>query len=346
MSITNATITFVLFSISLTVSAIDLIPEDLSSWKEHGTVLQNNPSILWEEKLKISIAGSAKLNSTYYLFYLAGFDGRWKKDSGSNHQSLGVATSHDGITYTKHTNNPVLKPHDFLPVSSEEEGIRTAYIRYLPSQKMFYGFFGVESPGGSNTCPFRAGKFGWISWFCKGDTEVDAAIFHATSVDGINWNKKGLLQGTYKKGSEVYASDWLYDGSNFFLYVTTAQGGQFKTVSKGQNPLKLKGLGEAKPLNWGWSGLTTFLHDDNKTVTLIYDPIGGDHPGAENQKLYFATSNLNDLTKIENERAISDTPGSKSKHSILKDEHEWKWYYVDETAHNRSKIRLRTHPIQ
>ena len=345
MNVINNFISFILLLTPLIVNAIDAIPEDLSKWEEKGIVLQNNSNILWENKLKINIAGLAKVNSTYYLFYLAGFDGLWKEHGGSNHQSLGVATSQDGVKFTKHSNNPILKPHDFLPVSSEEEGIRTAYIRYVPSENMFYGFFGVESPGGRSSCPHRASKWGWLSWFCEGNIKVDAAVFLATSYDGINWDNKGPIEGTYrKKGNEVYASGWVHDGSKFYLYVTTAQGGMNKKVSFGKDPLNLKELGVAEHLNWGWSGINTYLHDDNNTVTLIYNPAGGTHPGAKNNKLYFSTTTLNDLTKIENERVISGPSGNQNKHFIFKDNYEWKWYYIREGAHSSHKIKLRTHP--
>lgn len=326
--------------------ALDTIPEDLSKWEEKGTILESDPNLFWENKLKIGIAGSAKVGTTYYLFYLAGFNGQWKEHGGSNHQSLGVATSQDGITFKKHTNNPVLTPHVFVPVSAEEEGIRTAFVQYVPSEKQFYGFFGVESPGGKNTCPFRDGALGWISWFCKGNIEVDSAVYLATSFDGLNWDVKGAVDGAYrKKGHEVYASGWVHDGTKFHLYITTAEGGLNKKASSGDKPLNLKELGEAKELQWGWSGINTFLHDDNNTVTLIYDPKGGKHPGTENEHLYFATTTLDDMTVIQNERAIPGTKGVQSKHAILKDDHEWKWYYILEDDQNRHQIKLRVHTL-
>ncbi|MFZ1748318.1 MAG: hypothetical protein WAU17_20605, partial [Nitrospirales bacterium] len=117
---------------TMQVYALDTIPEKISEWTEKGVVLQNNTNIVWENKPGIAVSGVSKVGGIYYLHYLAGFDGCWNADGDVNHQSLGLATSTDGINFTKYTGNPVLKPHDFVPVSSQEEGIRTAYIKYLP----------------------------------------------------------------------------------------------------------------------------------------------------------------------------------------------------------------------
>lgn len=320
-------------------NALDTIPETLSEWTERGIVLNTNPAISWEEQNQIGVVGVSKVGGTYYLYYLAGFDGCWDSDGDSNHQSLGLATSADGVNFTKYANNPMLKPHDFVTVYSHEEGIRTAYVQYLPSKGKFYGFFGVESPGGPQSC-----DFGGAGPECFCDVGVDAEVFLGTSVDGKNWTNEGAVAGTYAKYTyEVYASGWVYDGSNLGLYVTTAEGGLDKSVSRGSNPLSLNELGKVPALNWGWSGVDAYLHDDNNTITLMYNPAGGNHPGVNNDNLYFATTHLNDLTNIQNERVVS-TSGSE-RNIIFRDGNEWKWYYSDEPDEYNNAIRLRTHPI-
>jgi len=159
-------------------NALDTIPENISEWTEQGVVLQTKPNISWEEKNQIGVIGVSKVGGIYYLFYLAGFDGCWNQHGDSNHQSVGLATSSDGVNFTKYSGNPVLRPHDFLPVGSHEEGIRTGYVRYLPSKGKFYGYFGVESPGGSGSCPF-----GGNGGSCGCNVGVDARVFLATSDD-------------------------------------------------------------------------------------------------------------------------------------------------------------------
>ncbi|GJL58134.1 MAG: hypothetical protein NPIRA03_09910 [Nitrospirales bacterium] len=325
-------------AMTVQVYALDAIPEKLSDWTEKGVVLQNSSGLAWENKPGIAVSGISKVGGIYYLHYLAGFNGCWNADGDVNHQSLGLATSTDGVNFTKYAGNPVLKPHDFLPVSSQEEGVRTAYIRYLPSKGKFYGYFGVESPGGSQTCNFGGGGT------CGCNIGVDARVYGATSVDGKTWTVEGSVGGTYSSsGSEVYAADWVYDGSNFSLYVTTAEGGRNKAASRGSNPLSLNELGGVSALDWGWSGLDAYLHDDNNTLTLIYNPQGGSHPGSSNDNLYFATTHLDDMKNIQNERVITTSGVLQNK--IFRDGNEWKWYYSDDPSWNNNVIKLRTHPI-
>ena len=318
--------------------ALDIIPEDISAWTEKGGVLSTTSSITWEEQNQIAVIGVSKVNGTYYLFYLAGFDGCWNSDGDSNHQSVGLATSTDGINFTKYVSNPVLKPHDFVPVSSHEEGIRTGYVQYVPSKSKFYGYFGVESPGGQSSCDFGGG-----SALCECNIEVDAAVYLATSDDGINWVVDGAVSGTYAApGNEVYASGWVHDGTNFGLYITTAQGGSNKAASKGVDPLNLNELGDVPVLRFGWSGVDAYLHDDNNTITLIYEPDGGTHPGVKNDNLYFATTHLDDMMNVQNERVVSTT--GDERNIIFRDGDEWKWYYSDEADEYNNVIKLRTYP--
>ena len=332
---------FFSFLFSQMVFALDNIPENLNGWTEKGTVLQTNPGIAWENQNQIAVIGVEKVGDTYYLYYLAGFDGCWNTDGDSNHQSVGLATSSDGINFTKFSGNPILKPHDFVSVGSEEEGIRTGYVRYIPSKNKFYGYFGVEmeSPAGAGGCPFGGGGD------CQCNVGVDAEIFLSTSSDGISWTNDGKVNGTYSQtGNEVYSSGWVFDGSAFHMYVTTAEGGQNKAASEGEDPLNLSQLGGVPGLSFGWSGVDTFLHDDNNTVTLMYEPDGGSgHPGIANDNLYFATSYLNDMTTIVNERVITNS--GDERNIIFKDGTEWKWYYSDETDEYNNNIKLRTHPI-
>ncbi|MDX2505585.1 MAG: hypothetical protein QNL62_14060 [Gammaproteobacteria bacterium] len=319
--------------------ALDNIPEDISAWTEKGGVLSTAPSIAWEEQNQIAVIGVSNVNGTYYLFYLAGFDGCWNADGDANHQSVGLATSTDGINFTKHVSNPVLKPHDFLPVGSHEEGIRTGYVQYVPSKNKFYGYFGVESPGGQSSCDFGGGGA-----LCECNVSVDSSVYLATSDDGINWTIDGAVSGTYAApGNEVYASGWVHDGTNFGLYVTTAEGGSNKAASKGANPLSLNEFGGVPALSFGWSGVDAYLHDDNNTITLIYEPDGGIHPGANNDNLYFATTHLDDMLNVQNERVVS-TSGDE-RNIIFRDGSEWKWYYSDEADEYNNVIKLRTYPI-
>lgn len=318
--------------------ALDEIPEDISTWTEQGVVLQSGAAGSWDEKTyKLKTVGLYKKDNIYYLYYSAGSEGCWNADADTRHNSIGLATSTDGINFTKYAGNPVLKPHDFVAVSSHEEGIRTATIRYIPEKGMWLGYFGVESPGGADNCPFMGSTSQ-----CECNIAVDSYIYAATSTDGKNWTVQGEVNGVYNNnGDENYADDFLYRDGQYYLWSHKAEGGQTHHASRGFDYMNLTPLGEIPKLCWGWSGIYTFLHDDGKTVTPVYDPDGG--CASSNSNLYFATTSLDNMTQVTSERVIHS---KGQKHNIIyKDVGAgiWRWYY---SVKNAGTIQLRTHPIE
>ena len=321
--------------------ALDTIPEDISTWTERGTVLSTGVAGTWDEKAsRAAPIGVYKKDGIYYLHYLSGFEGCWDADDDVNHQSVGLATSTDGINFTKYAGNPVLKPHDFVPVNSHEEGIRTASIRYMPQLGKWLAYLGVESPGGTDTCPFMGSTAD-----CACNIPVDASIFAATSVDGKNWTIEGLVNGVYNS-QENYIDDFQYQGGQYYVWSHRAQGGQTHNISKGPDFMNLTPMGEIPELCWGWSELHTYLHDDGNTVTAIYDPNGG--CAAANKNLYFGDTSLDNLNTVSNERVVVVQSDERKANFIYKDVESglWRWYYNPATGAEAGTIQLRTHPIE
>jgi len=317
------------------VGALDVIPDDLAEWTEVGEIITETPGA-WDEK-SLQIFGIVKLSGTYYLYYGSGFDGCWDQHADVAHKSVGLATSSDGINFTKHPASPVLIPHDFVPVSAHEEGIRLARIRWIEDLGKFVGFFGVEDPGGPDTCPYGATSG------CDCNISVDAFVYTASSVDGINWTPEGEVSGAYNQdGNESYGSAFEYASGNYYLWSHYASGGHTFHASKGTDNTSLTELGVVPELNFGWSPLETFLHDDNNTVTFIYVPNGPEYEGDE---LRFGTCTLDEPTVVTDVRLITDQ-GAHRFSAMLKDEEAglWRWYYGFGAAGD--PVLLRTAPIE
>lgn len=112
---------------------------------------RNNPVIIggsWD--FQMVATSVVKVNNLYYLYYYG---------KGSGNFKVGLATSSDGINWTKHQGNPIMS----VTKNWENLGISSPSVIYENGIfKMVYGNVGVT---------------------------VNNAIGYATSTDGINWNK-------------------------------------------------------------------------------------------------------------------------------------------------------------
>lgn len=95
-----------------------------TDWIDHGVVIDAGSKGSWDIHFRGMISPSTvvKKNGTYFLYYISA-DGNRSTDQGPRHRALGVATSRDGINYTKYSRNPIIK---YLPHKNEEEGIFSA----------------------------------------------------------------------------------------------------------------------------------------------------------------------------------------------------------------------------
>ena len=86
---------FLLFSHDIAY-AFDKIPEGISTWTEHGIVLESGAAGSWDEKaFLVRPMGFYKKDNIYYLYYLSGFEGCWNSDDDTNHQSEKFGKSKD-----------------------------------------------------------------------------------------------------------------------------------------------------------------------------------------------------------------------------------------------------------
>jgi beta-fructofuranosidase len=94
-----------------TVSKIcGAISTDLENWQDLGTLLEPNPANDWESG-RVCAGCTYKENDVYYLFYSAG----GKEPPHLRNEAIGLATSTDGLHFSRYSNQYLLKPDDDDP---------------------------------------------------------------------------------------------------------------------------------------------------------------------------------------------------------------------------------------
>ena len=170
-----------------------------------GIALSEGPQGSWDEVFWGSISPSTivKKNGTYFLYYV-GADGKRSTDGGPRNRVLGVATSTDGINFTKYSGNPIIT---HVPHNNQEEGVFSAAAT-LDENGDIVLYYGAVWAANSTA------------------TSVDVYTALAVSQDGLNFTDKGyvrVLQGQEEEPVGVFRANgnwhvYLLNNSGWDLY--------------------------------------------------------------------------------------------------------------------------------
>lgn len=163
-------------------------------WTEKGTAISEGSSGAWDSRLEgsISPATVVKKGGTYFLYYV-GADGN-RSDGGPANRRLGVATSTDGINFTKYAGNPILIP---------------------------------SNPSNADAAVFSAGAFvddngDIIMYYSDCDGVVNCGIHLATSSDGLNFTDGGIVvawdASVWGAGDELFPVGALKANNKYYIY--------------------------------------------------------------------------------------------------------------------------------
>jgi len=114
-----------------------LIPQP-GDWVDYGHILEAGAEGEWDFLWADASPGSiVKKEGTYYFYFIAA-DGYTAIEGEPRHRAIGLATSLDGIHYTKYPGNPILT---HSPFNGEEEGANSAGVtdRPIGNFVMYYG---------------------------------------------------------------------------------------------------------------------------------------------------------------------------------------------------------------
>lgn len=181
-----------------------------SDWVDQGIILEAGAEGDWDYYLWGGFAFSAiKKDATYYLYYQGSSDYRTEYDETVLWRAIGVATSSDGIHFTKYEGNPVLT---WFPNQNGEEGAVSSGVTLGEQGEtfLFYGANTHESP-----------------------TSVNADVRVASSLDGFNFTDLGLAlnrndRSVWGAGDELFSVTAIYDSGKWFVYYIpngTSEGG-------------------------------------------------------------------------------------------------------------------------
>jgi hypothetical protein len=171
-----------------------------SDWKDYGTILEAGREGAWDLYLWGGFAFSIlKREETYYLYYQGSSDYRTEIDETVLWRAIGLATSKDGIHFTKHESNPILT---WFPNQTGEEGAVSSGITIGEQGDtfLFYGANTYASP-----------------------TTVNADVRVASSLDGFSFTDLGVpLDRTdpsvWGSGDELFSVDAIYDSGQWIVY--------------------------------------------------------------------------------------------------------------------------------
>ena len=76
-----------------------------NEWTNHGRIVEDLGRIY-----RRAIGGLTKKGETFYLYYNRGWRGTWEANRKGSHTAIGLATSTDGVNWTKHPANPIMIP--------------------------------------------------------------------------------------------------------------------------------------------------------------------------------------------------------------------------------------------
>ncbi len=212
-----------------------------NEWGAPQIVIEPGPIGSWDVVLwgAISPAAVVKKDGTYFLYYI-GADGYRSTDGDARHRALGVATSTDGIQFTRYAGNPILT---HLPHSNEEEGIFSVGASLDPAGNIVL-YYGAMDAGNADS-----------EW-------VDGDVRLAISSDGLRFTEVGdVLSHTdsnvWGYGDELFPVGTFHANNSWHVYY----------IAKGHNAYWDLGMA---------SGTTPHLLSDTQAVlTAGSDIMGG-----------------------------------------------------------------------
>ncbi len=174
------------------------IPEQ-SDWIDHGMILEKGEKGEWDHYISGGFTGTVvKKDGTFFLYYQGANDYN-EKYGTVTYRAIGVATSQDGVSFTKYSKNPVIT---WAPNNGIEEGSVSggATLGANGEIVMYYGANTKQS-----------------EWLVNADSRL------ATSESGLDFSDSGIVldhnnDRVWGSGDELFPIIAFHEKGNWYLY--------------------------------------------------------------------------------------------------------------------------------
>ena len=224
-----------------------LIPNK-GDWSAPATALTPNATpgtwdhILWGAASPSTVV---KFNGTYFLYYVGAAGDTGDPEYNPIRRSLGVATSSNGVQFTKYGSNPIIT-YTTTGGSVPEEGVGGATAIVVGNTIHLY-YAAIRSTGGQT---------------------VDLDIRYRKSTDGYNFTNDTLI---YRSSGDEYAPlSVTYNGSTWSVYIKgplTNGKGQISRLF-GTSPTSLPNKANVTSTTFGSGGNANYIRSNVFVVHL------------------------------------------------------------------------------
>lgn len=185
---------------SLLTSSVEIPIPSQSDWVDYGTIFTHGELGEWDYYLYGGFTNTVvRKDGIFYLYYQGASDYRTEYDETVLWRAIGVATSPDGINFTKYDGNPVIT---WFPKNMGEEGAVSGGVTLDEDGKIMLYY-------GANTA--------------ESHTTINADVRQAVSVDGIHFIDQGIVLGhsdisVWGSGDELFPILAIHDQDDRLVY--------------------------------------------------------------------------------------------------------------------------------